>query len=334
MSEQPFVSVIMPVRNEADFMSRSLGAVLAQDYPHDRLEVLVADGMSTDATAAIVRAAADRCRDVRITLLDNRDRIAPTGLNLAIRRARGNVIVRVDGHCCIAPDYVSHCVAHLDQPGVVGVGGPIRTIAGTPAGRAIAAAMSSKFGVGPSFRTRTSETRFVDTIAFPAYTRAAIDRAGPYDEQLVRNQDDEYNYRLRALGGRLLLAADVRSDYYSRGSLRSLFSQYWQYGYYKVRVMRKHPRQMHPRQFVPPAFVLGLLAAPLAAAASDVARGAVLAAFGVYGLAVLVVAGRIARRDGWRQLPALIAVFPVLHVAYGAGFLAALAGPLVTRRCD
>ena len=247
----PFVSVVMPVRDEAGFIERSLGAVLAQDYPAGRMEVIVADGMSRDATRDLVRAAADR--DPRVRLVDNPGRIAPTGLNAALAQARGQVLVRVDGHCEIAPDYVSRCVAHLSGGEADGVGGPLETIGETPVAQVIALAMSSGFGVGgAAFRTRKGWTGLVDTVAFPAYTRAATDLAGPYDEELVRNQDDEYNYRLRERGARILLAADVGARYFSRGTVRSLFRQYLQYGFWKVRVLQKHPRQMSLRQFIPP----------------------------------------------------------------------------------
>jgi succinoglycan biosynthesis protein ExoA len=333
---RPFVSIVMPVRNEADFMAESLSAVLEQDYPHERLEVLVVDGMSTDTTRHVVRSLARGCASVAVTLLENPGCIAPTALNIGIQRARGDVIVRVDGHCRIARDYVSRCVDHLRESNVSGVGGPIRTIAKTSTGQAIASAMSSPFGVGPSsFRTLQDRTLVVDTVAFPAYTRAALELAGPFDEKLVRNQDDEYNYRLRKLGGTLLLAADVRSDYYSRGSLRSLFRQYFQYGFYKVRVMQKHPRQMHPRQFMPLGFVLALVATLVAAPVSRLGRVGLLTLTAVYGLVILAVATRIARRQGWAQWPPLMAAFPALHVGYGAGFLAGLVrfgAPAVMRR--
>ncbi|HEX9004828.1 MAG TPA: glycosyltransferase family 2 protein, partial [Blastocatellia bacterium] len=252
----------MPVRNEADYIANSLGAVLEQDYPADLMEIIVADGMSTDATREVVRSLQARFPNVR--LIDNPGKIAPTGLNRAINEARGDIIVRVDGHCEIEPDYVRRSVEHLQNDGphgrVDGVGGPIETIGETAMAEVIAAAMSSSFGVGGSaFRTVKGRTMLTDTIAFPTYTREIIERGGEYDEELVRNQDDEYNYRLRKMGANLLLASDVRSRYYSRGTLKKLFKQYFQYGFWKVRVLQKHPRQMSLRQFVPPLFVSSLL---------------------------------------------------------------------------
>lgn len=319
---RPFVSVIMPIRNEADFIARSLGAVLAQDYPADRMEVLIADGMSADDTRAIVQQLAAQHPHLQARLIDNPGRIVPTGFNAALAEARGDVIVRVDGHCEIAPDYVSRCVAHLLEDGVDGVGGPIETIGTSPLSETIALAMSSGFGVGGSaFRTVKDRAMLVDTIAFPAYTRSAVEIAGPLDEELVRNQDDEYNYRLRKLGFKLLLAPDVRSKYYSRGSLRSLWRQYYQYGFYKVCVLQKHPRQMRLRQFVPPAFVATVLGGVLLSPFSRIVRGLWGLTASAYAMANLYASWRIARKTAHEHLWRLPVVFSILHFGYGLGFL-------------
>jgi succinoglycan biosynthesis protein ExoA len=320
VSSQPFVTIIMPVRDEAAFIARSLGAVVAQDYPPERVEIVVADGMSTDGTREIV--ASFQVRRARLRLVDNPGRIAATGLNAALRVARGEVIVRVDGHCEIAPDYVRRCVECLRREQVEGVGGPIETVGQTLTACAIAAAMSSSFGVGgAAFRTVKDRRMFVDSIAFPAYTRRAIEHAGLFDEELIRNQDDEYNYRLRALGARLLLAPEIRSRYYSRGTLASLRRQYFQYGYWKVRVMQKHPRQMRARQFAPPVFVAALLLLGAVSPFFGAARFALAAVACAYVAANLCAAVLTARKDGWRLLPLLPATFATLHLAYGCGFL-------------
>lgn len=321
--ELPFVSVIMPVRNEAGFITRSLACVLAQDYPAGRIEVIVADGRSTDATRELVQEWQTRHPNLR--LVDNPGQIAPTGLNAALAQARGEIIVRVDGHCELAPDYVRNCVKHLREAGVEGVGGPLETIGTTPLAAAIATAMSSAFGVGGSaFRTVKDRTMFTDTIAFPAYTRAAIERAGLFDEELVRNQDDEYNYRLRKLGARLLLAADVRARYYSRSSLKSLCRQYFQYGYWKVRVLQKHPRQMSLRQFIPPLLVAALALALLLAFVFPRGWLVVAAVGGSYLAANLVASLWVAAQTGLRQFSLLPLIFLTLHLSYGAGFLLGL----------
>lgn len=324
MASLPFLSVIMPIRNEGGVIRKSLEAVLAQDYAQDRMEIFVVDGMSTDDTRQVVLSM--QSRFLNIILLDNPGKIVPIGMNIAIRRARGDIFVRVDGHCTIARDYVRRCVEHLQNDGVDGVGGPVHTVGTTPVARVIALAMSSTFGVGGStFRTTVNRTMLADTVPFPAYTRAIVQRAGPYDEELVRNQDDEYNYRLRKLGAKLLLASDVMSEYYSRSSLRSLWRQYYQYGYWKVRVLQKHPRQMSARQFVPATLVLSLVAAAVlcvpAPAAGLFTLGVIICTY----LGANVLASLLTARGGNRDvLPLLPVTFAALHFSYGLGFLAGL----------
>lgn len=323
MDDLPMVSVIMPVRDEGAYIERSLGAVLRQDYPAERTEILVVDGMSTDGTREFIRA-----RQIvypRLRLLDNPRRIVPPGLNIGIAQARGDIIVRVDGHCEIAPDYISRCVEHLLADGVEAVGGPIETVGETEEARAIALAMSSWFGVGGSaFRTVKDRPALVETVAFPAYLRQTLERLGPFDEQLVRNQDDEYNYRLLKSGGRILLSPDIRSRYYSRSGLRSLWRQYYQYGYWKVRVMQKHPRQMRWRQFVPPVFVAGLLGSTIPGLFFRPFRWLAAAIIGLYLVADMFASLSLGREHGHRYIPRLLIIHPVLHLSYGLGFLAGL----------
>lgn len=320
--DRPFVTVVMPVRNEAGYIRRSLASVFGQDYPADRMEVIVADGMSTDATRAVVRSF--QAGHPNLALIDNPGRTAPAGLNRGIAMARGELVARVDGHCEIARDYLSKAVAHIQNAGVDGVGGPIETVGETRTAQAIAAAMSSSFGVGGSaFRTVKDRTLLADTIAFPVYTRAIIARAGAYDEELVRNQDDEYNYRLRKMGARLLLASDVTSRYYSRGSVGAVFRQYFQYGFWKVRVLQTHPRQMSWRQFVPPVFVASLIGTIGLAAFNPPATWMVAAVAGVYLIASLAASVRAASTPS--QFVILPVVFAAIHAGYGLGFLAGLA---------
>ncbi len=322
--ELPFVSLIMPVRNEAAYIARSLGAVLAQDYPADRLEILVVDGMSDDGTREAVRAL--QATRPTLHLIDNPARIVPPALNIGLRHARGEIVVRVDGHCEIAPNYVSHCVSHLLEDGIDAVGGPIETVGETDEAQAIALAMSSWFGVGGSaFRTIQDRALLVETVAFPAYPRETLGRLGPFDEELVRNQDDEYNYRLLKSGGRILLSPDIRSRYYSRSSLRSLWRQYYQYGYWKVRVMQKHPRQMRLRQFVPAAFVAALVGSAALGALFRPFWWLLALTLALYAVADLAASLSLGQAHGWRYAPRLLIIHPILHLSYGLGFLAGLA---------
>jgi glycosyltransferase involved in cell wall biosynthesis len=320
----PSVTIILPIRNEAAHIARGLHAILAQDYPAQQMQVLVADGMSSDGTRQAILDLVEQYPHHSVSIFDNPGKIVPTGMNIALRQAKGDVIIRVDGHCIIAPDYVSRCVEHIQSDGVDGVGGATETIGETQTAKAIAIGMSSPFGVGNSlFRTSSGKSMLADTVPFPAYTRQIVERAGLYDEELVRDQDDEYNYRIRGLGGKLLLADDVHSTYFSRASLRGLWRQYYQYGYWKVRVLQKHPRQMSLRQFAPPAFVLALLGSAFLAL-SPVFRPLSLVIPLLYFGANLSASLWTASKRGWGSMPLLPLVFALLHLAYGAGFLVGL----------
>jgi succinoglycan biosynthesis protein ExoA len=334
----PSVSVVLPIRNEAAFIGRALASVLAQDYPLDRLEILVADGRSTDATREVVRFFEARSSG-RLHLLDNPGQIVATGLNAAIAAATGQVIVRIDGHCEVSSDFLRRAVTHLSRDAVDCVGGILDTVGETPMARVIAVAMSARFGVGGSAFRSTDATsahacsRLTDTVAFPAFTREAIARTGPFDEELVRNQDDEYSYRLRRLGGRILLATDMRARYYSRGTLRGLWRQCFEYGYWKVRVLQKHPRQMRARQFVPAFFVAALATGVVAVAIapwlwpfSALIGAAYLAAAGAASFTTARRHGWWHHASDWRLVPLLAASFATMHVAYGAGSLVGVVG--------
>ena len=316
----PSVSVIMPVRNEQGFLGECLDAVFAQDYPHDRMEVIIADGESTDGTLKIIQEMQQRHPNLRV--INNPGRIVATGLNEATAQAQGDIVIRVDGHCTIDRQYVRRCVERLHQHNADGVGGSIETVGLTPTSKVIATAMSSRFGVGGSqFRTTQNKTVVADTIPFPAYTRSIIQQAGKYDEELVRNQDDEYNYRLRKMGAKLILAADVRSTYYCRSSIRSLYRQFFQYGFWKVRVMQKHPGQMRPRQFAPMLLVVTTIALLLLSLSWPIAYPILGALAALYLAMNLCASVTLAAKHGWPMLIRLPLVFSTIHFAYGLGFL-------------
>lgn len=316
----------MPIRNEADYIERSLRSVLAQDYPPDRLEVLVADGISTDATREIVQQTCKNhnlptFQPSNVQLIDNPVRIVPTALNIAIRQARGDIIIRVDGHCEIAPDYVSQCVHYLRETEADCVGGPIKTVGETVVARAIALAMSSPFGVGgATFRTGSDTEKFVDTIAFGAYRRDVFERIGLFDENLPRNQDYEFNARLRQEGGQIFLTPAIRSVYYSRSTFRGFWHQNFWTGYWKVRLLGRHPQTLISRHVVPALFTLslgaGILVFPLGSLFSYLLPLILL----LYCLPASVAAAMIARREGIRYLPLVLLAFICRHVGHGLGF--------------
>ncbi len=318
---QPFVTLILPIRNEARYIAQCLDAVVAQDYPRDKIEILVVDGMSHDGTRDVV--AQFSARDARIRLIDNPERIVPTALNRGIRVARGDVIIRVDGHAVIAPDYVRRCIDDLAVVDADCVGGAISTVGQTWIARAIAIAQSSPFGVGSAVFRYARQAQFVDTLAFGAYRREVFERLGLFDEELVRNQDDEFNFRLTRAGGKIWLDPQIHSTYFSRATLRGLWKQYFEYGFWKVRVIQKHRQPASWRHLVPVTFVLAL---GLSLSASVVLQS-ILWFAGVilpYALASLGSAAWLSLRNGVRYFPVLPLAFATMHLAYGLGFLAGL----------
>ncbi|MEP7036986.1 MAG: glycosyltransferase family 2 protein [Acidobacteriota bacterium] len=324
ISNLPFVSVIMPVRNEAEFIECGLRAIFAQTYPSDLLEIIIADGESTDETRSIIESLGNET-EIPIKIVNNPKRIAPTGLNLAVSNAEGEIIVRVDGHCEIEPEYVANCVKYLQLGKAEGVGGPIETVGETTSAQAIAIAMSSTFGVGGSaFRTIDDREMYVDTVAFPGYKKETLEKVGAFNEELIRNQDDEYNYRLRKAGGRMLLAPDIRSRYYSRSTFKSLWRQYFQYGYWKVRVMQMHPKQMSLRQFIPFCFVSAIIVFGILGIFFGIARWTLFIILGLYIMANLAATIKAVQKTKITALPYIFVSFAILHISYGLGFILGL----------
>ena len=316
----PLVSVIVPVRNERSTIERCLGALLAQDYPAERMEILVVDGESDDGTAAAIDASARQVP--RLRRLANPRRFAGPAMNVGIEAARGEVIARVDGHAIVPPDFVSRSVAALGRrPDVDCVSGVLVTVGRSATGRAIAAAMSSPAGVGSArFRTGTAGECLVDTVAFPVYRRSALERIGRFDESLVRNQDDELNLRLVRAGGRILLLPDLRIVYFCQSTLRGLWRQYHGYGFWKVRVIQKHGAPASLRHLVPAALVAALAGLPVVAALVPALRAAALAPLGLYAGAIVAASAHLALGRDARLFPRIAAALVTLHVAYGVGF--------------
>jgi succinoglycan biosynthesis protein ExoA len=320
-SDLPMISVVIPTRNEEHYIGACLDSALAQNYPADRVEVIVVDGDSTDGTAGLIDAYA--AKTGRVRRLRNPRRIVPHALNLGIAAARGAIIARVDAHTTLEPDYLREGVAALQRTGADNVGGPMVARGGGRIGDAVAVATSSPFGIGAYFHFGTEE-RFVDTVYMGMWPRDVFSRVGLFDEELVRNQDDEFNYRLRKLGGRVLMTPRMRSSYQNRQALRPLARQFFEYGLWKVRVCQKHPRQMSWRHFVPPAFVLTLLLLlPVSCLSARLAMLGLLVAV-LYLMAVALASWRAVRAAPHASFVWVAVVFVVIHVAWGWGFLVGL----------
>jgi succinoglycan biosynthesis protein ExoA len=316
----------MPLRNEQVFLPSSLGAVLGQTYPKEALQIIVVDGLSTDGTAEAVKTALDAYHlrhpaAPTPRVVTNSRRSAAAAMNEGLRHVQGDVVVRVDGHCVIPADYVATCVRTLQESGAGVVGGRVINVrGGAPISRAIGLAQSSRFGVGgASFRLRTRRAGAVDTVAFPAYRRGVFDEFGVFDEDLMRNQDDEFHFRLTQSGVIIWLNPAIEVQYYGRQTLGSLASQYFEYGLYKVRVMQKRRAVATARQLVPPAFVLALA---LSGAGGLLGRRGPIRALAVaYGTALTI--GTLSAAEADRgSIVVLPAVFLTMHLSYGVGWLA------------
>lgn len=323
----PLISIIVPIRNEEAFIVRCLASLVAQDYPHARLQVLVVDGMSIDGTRALVAGFTEDHDWIR--LIDNPEQTAPYAMNYGLDAAAGEIIVRVDGHCELAPDYLSTAVRLLDETGAGCVGGPLVSQGDTPRAESIALAMSSPFGVGNARFRYADKAEWVDTVAFGAYRREVFDKVGRFNPELTRNQDDEYNFRVRAAGFKIWLSPELKAIYYTRGSYRQLWRQYYQYGFWKIRVIRDHPGSVQARHLIPAGFVLGLgsaLAGSLICRKGRLARVSRLALLGIaapYSAGALFF-GLRRSKGAPERLPGVLAAFPILHLGYGFGFLAGI----------
>lgn len=335
VAPHPRVSVILPCRHEEAHIGRCLDSILAGTYPRDRLEILVVDGRSDDRTREIVAEYAVRFSGIRV--VDNPRRITPAALNLGIRAATGDIIVRMDAHAAYPPDYVARLVHGLEASGADNVGGVLVTVPADDSvvARAIALGLSHRLGVGNAyFRIGTAHDRWVDTVPFGCWRRELFDRIGLFDEDLVRNQDDEFNHRLQRHGGRVRLLAGLAARYYARRSLRQLARMFYQYGSFKPLVAKKVGRVMTARQLVPPAFVLALVAAAVAA---PVTPWPLVAVAGPYAAVLAAAAVAAASRHGLRCALALPVVLAVLHASYGFGYLRGIAAHILglrRRRAD
>lgn len=315
---QPFVTIAMPAFNEEHYIEACIRSVQAQDYPEDLVEILVADGRSTDRTREILADLA--AADPRIRMIDNPERLQAAGLNRIIREARGEVIVRMDVHCEYAPTYVRACVETLERTGADNVGGAQRARAKTAFQRALCAALTSPLGVGGAkYRSADSEG-FVDTVFLGAFRRHVFERVGLYDPKAITNEDAELNQRLIASGGKVYLSKAIEVHYYPRDSFKALAKQYYKYGRGRARTLLKLGRFLGVRPMLPFLMVVGGATLVLVPPLWPVAP----LAFAGYALATGAEAVRVGRGAGVTAIPTVWAIFPVLHVSHGVGFAAGL----------
>ena len=316
------VSVLVVVRNEEQYIEQCLVSILNQTFDPKRYEIIVVDGMSTDRTREIVERLINEHQDHQIRLLDNPQKILAPGWNIGIRESKGQIIIRIDGHGSIGRDFISKSVCVLrEHPDAWVAGGYCKTVSSGYVGNVIAAAMSSPVGVGNAMFRLGNYEGYVDTIATGAYWRWVYDKIGMYDEELVRTEDDDLNRRIICAGGKIWLSKSIMSTYYSRSSLRKLWRQYFQYGFWRSRTIQKHRRPAVLRQVLPLLFVSSLVVLGLAGVFCKIALWLLGIEVAIYALGLLYGALDVGRKAGWKYALLAPIVFAILHFAYGLGSL-------------
>lgn len=324
MSDLPFVSIIVPCYNEEATIRKLLDAVLAQTYPRGKMEVVISDGMSTDRTRDVIAAFQREHADLSVRVVDNTARTIPTGLNQAIRESRGGIIVRLDAHSMPIPEYVERCVAAHQAGKGENVGGvwDIRPGAETRIAEAISFAAAHLLGAGDAFYRVGAQEGAVDTVPFGSFRRELVEKIGMFDETLLSNEDYEFNTRVREAGGTVWLDPSIRTVYFSRSTLDALAAQYWRYGFWKLKMLKRYPHTLRWRQALPPVFVLSLLALIVLSLWRSffgwLLLLQLLVYFGVLGTAGFKLA--LVKKKGY-LLWGLPLAISTMHFAWGSGFL-------------
>jgi succinoglycan biosynthesis protein ExoA len=319
----PKVSIIVPCYNEQSTIRLLLEALCEQTYPRTKMEVIVADGLSTDGTRDVITVFQKDIPDLSVRIVDNPNRNIPSALNRAIEAARGEIIVRIDGHSKPYPDYVANCVAAHEAGRGDNVGGiwEIHPGAETWIAKSIAVAAAHPLGVGDALYRHTRQAAEVDTVPFGSFRRSLIERVGFFDESLLTNEDYEFNVRIRKAGGKIWLDPSIRSVYFARSSLWQLIRQYWRYGFWKWRMLRRYPDTLRWRQALPPLFVLSLAGLIVLSIFIPFARILLAAELLLYFSIMLLAGLRAAFRHkkAYLILGLTLGIF-AMHIAWGSGF--------------
>lgn len=328
--DRPLVTVVLPMLNEMSAIRACLDRFAAQTYGVDDLDVVVVDGGSTDGSRELVEDYSKENPWCRV--VDNPARKAAAAFNVGVQEAKGSVLILFSSHGEPMPDYVEESVRVLKESGAAGVGGQYHHVGTDPTSSAIGLAMVSPFGMASPHRT-VVDRREVDTISHPAYDIEVMRQVGPFDERLERNSDYEFNHRVREAGYELVVDPAIESIYRPRPSLKALARQFWWYGRWKARVVQRHPSSLKARHVVPPLAVVAAAASPLVALTPG-GRRLVLGGAAAYGALVAVAVRRAEPGDHGASARTLAACFPIMHGAWGAGFVASVLedGSRVLRR--
>ncbi len=318
-----YISIIIPIYNEEKYIQSCVNSVLLQDYPHDFIEILFIDGISTDNTREIIKDFAAKYKFVR--LIDNPDKIVPHAINIGIKASVGDIIIRIDAHCVYPANYISTLVDNLIELNADNVGGVILTKPANSSAiaKAISTAMSHPFGVGNAFfRIGCKKVKEVDTVPFGCFRRTLFDRIGFFDTDLVRNQDDEFNARIIKNKGKIFLIPGIEITYYARDQISKVGQMFYQYGLFKPLVNRKIGYSATIRQFIPLLFVSGLILSILIGLIITSELLLTIALVLTYFLFSFCCSmTESIRQKSLRNLILLPVVFLVIHVSYGWGYM-------------
>ena len=320
--QYPFISIIIPCRNEVNYISKVVDNIISQDYPGNLLEAIFVDGQSDDGTRDVI--IANQKVHQNIILIENEQGTVSPALNLGIQKSKGDYIVRMDAHSVYPKNYISTLVAKAIEYSADNIGCVVETIPsnGTLMARSIAAALSSPFGVGNSlFRIGISAPQEVDTVPFGCFKREVFSKVGFFDTELVRNQDDEFNARLKLNGFRIILIPFLSVKYYSRDTIPKTIKMYYQYGLFKPLVNKKLGKPATGRQFFPPCLVLYLFSIPFSLFFATLL---VFIPLIVYFLILIYgMVHQVMKDKGFKTYQLLLPlVFASIHISYGVGYLA------------
>ncbi len=316
MTDKIVVSVVMPVYNEEKYIEKCIESLLLQDYPTEKMEWIFVDGNSKDKTVEILEKYQSKYPEL-IKIFNNPHKIVPYAMNIGIEASLGKYIVRLDAHADYATDYISKCIYYLENTEAENVGGVAETKANGFMGNAIAKMLSSKFGVGNSqFRTN-GESGYVDTVPFGAFKREVFSKYGGYDERLVRNQDNEMNFRIRKNGGKIYLANDIRLSYYCRDSIKGISDMARKNGMWNVITMKLCPGSMGSRHFIPLLFVASILGLGILGILHSIFWMLLGLELSLYFILDVLFSEKQASTV--KEFLALFILFPIFHVAYGMG---------------
>jgi succinoglycan biosynthesis protein ExoA len=330
----PTVSIVVPCYNEEGTIGTLLQAILYQTYPCREMEVIIADGLSEDASRDVIRQFQRAQPDLAVRVVENPRRTIPSSLNKAMREARGEFLIRLDAHSVPIPEYVELCIDDLKAGKGTNVGGVWNIRPGGTGwmARGIAGAASHPLGAGDAMYRLGARAGPVDTVPFGAFRREVFERMGGFDETLLTNEDYEFNLRIRQSGGLVWLDPRIASTYLARPNLRALAAQYWRYGYWKCRMLLRYPGSVKWRQALPPLFVAGVLGLGVAGSLWRPALYGLGAALGVYLLAVLTGAASIGARKTGAPVASAAMALVTMHVAWGGGFIWSLVTSVVRFR--